>query len=73
MPSHQRIRNRRRFLCLTQSELAQRLRKIGLPYITYDHISKIERGKRAVPADEVPYFAVALGCEITDLHDEKPR
>jgi transcriptional regulator with XRE-family HTH domain len=73
MPSHQMIRERRRLLRLTQDELALRLRKIGLPYITYDQISKIERGKRMVPADEVPYFAAALDCEITDLHDPKPQ
>jgi transcriptional regulator with XRE-family HTH domain len=72
MPTHELIRRRRVALNMTQLEVVTLLKR-HLPGFTVPHLSKLERGLRSVKADEVPAFAKVLQCEITDLHDEKPR
>lgn len=71
MPTHEYIRRRRKELRMTQGEVVALL-KVYLPGFTEPHLSKIERGHRAVKADEVPAFAKVLRCAITDLHDAIP-
>ena len=46
---------------LTQTELAAR---VGT---SSDRIAHIENGRTRLPADEVPTFAQALGCAVSDL------
>lgn len=68
MPSHERIKQRREKLGLTKVQLAKRI-KMYLPGIDDSDISKIERGRRKVRADELPYFALVLECDVLDLLD----
>jgi transcriptional regulator with XRE-family HTH domain len=71
MPAHRRILERRRKLQLTQEELAERLHNLGQAGLDATIISKIERGVRALKADELPFFAAALECDVADLLDVK--
>jgi transcriptional regulator with XRE-family HTH domain len=71
MPSHLRIRQRRIELGLSQVALAKLL-KPWFPGIDDSDISRIETGKRAVRADEIPAFSKVLKCDIQDLIDPIP-
>lgn len=68
MPSHSRIRDRRIALGLRQEDLAERLKRFW-PSIDRLTITKIEGGRRIVRADELPWFAEALECDVQDLVD----
>lgn len=73
MPTNQRVRLRREELGLTQEELADRvnanLEHAKLPAWHWTTVSKVERGMRAVKADELPALAQALECSPLDLLD----
>lgn len=62
----ERIRSLRGELDLSQGELADRLRKHGLPW-SQGTLSKVENGDRPVRLAEAPMLAAALGIEIEDL------
>lgn len=68
MPCHERIRSMRKARGLSLNQLSERLIP-HLPVMSKKTLSKIENGKRAVLADELPYIAHALGCRPEDLLD----
>lgn len=70
MPIKDRIRELRDAKGWSQGDLAERLQ----PYLLGEKwdrfkVSKVERGERAVKADELRAWANALGCTIDDLLD----
>lgn len=68
MPCHIRIRERRQAAGLSLTQLSAKLTK-HLPVMSKKILSKIENEDRAVLADELPYFAHALGCSVEELLD----
>ncbi len=59
------IRNRRRFLGLTQAQLGEQVHK------TVDRVAYIERGRKMMPIHEVMEFAEALECGALELMPEE--
>jgi transcriptional regulator with XRE-family HTH domain len=58
-----RIRERRRYLGLSQNELSARLG------ISFQQIQKYERGANRVSFSRLVEIAAALGCELSSLAD----
>jgi transcriptional regulator with XRE-family HTH domain len=72
MPSHERIRAKRKERRLTQEQLLARLKECWpkeWPSLNASQLSKIENGTRRVTLDEAPFFARALECSVQDLAD----
>lgn len=71
MPAYQNIKAKRRGKKLSQDDVAERLRSYW-PNITKGMVSKTESNQRAIPIDEGPLWAAALGCSVNDLVDPLP-
>lgn len=50
----------------SQGQLAERIARFGLPWVTAT-VSRLERGDRVLTLHEAIYVAAALGCSIDEL------
>jgi transcriptional regulator with XRE-family HTH domain len=71
MPSRERIRQRREAAELSLEDVAVALREY-MPTYSKQTVWKTEVGLRKLPADELPYYAKVLNCQVSDLLDPVP-
>jgi transcriptional regulator with XRE-family HTH domain len=71
MPSRDRVRHHREALELSLEDVAKALRE-WMPTYSKQTVWKTEVGLRKLPADELPFYAKALKCDVADLLDPVP-